>query len=197
MPNDPENTFDAVQAAAELAAALSEEPPPSDDGNRYTTILEDEVETLGRLLAEREQALQSAHEKAADALAEVDRVRARIERDAAGTIERTRRAVLVSFLEVADDLDRAVEQLSAHAVAPALAQGVRMVQGKLNQVLHQHGARRRPSRGLPFDPAHHEAVGTVRATDAAAAGLIAEVVREGYEVAGETLRAARVVVATE
>lgn len=192
--NDTEGGFDAAQAAAELAAALAEEPATSDAGS-YTSILEDEVEALGCVLADKDKALAAAQEQAEAASAEVDRVRARIGRDADRTIERKHRAVLVSFLEVADDLDRVVQELSTHGVAPAIAQGVQMVRSKLHAVLIQHRAQHRPSLGLPFDPAHHEAVGIVPATDDTPAGSVVEVLLEGYELDEQTLRPARVVVA--
>jgi len=198
MPDDnADNTneeFNAAQAAAEFAAAVADEPP-AEDARNYTAILEDEVEALGRLLAERDEALLGLQEKSAAAAAEADRVRARIEREADGTIERKRRAVLVSFLEVADDLHLAVNELSVNGTAPALAQGVQLVRDKLHTVLTQHGAERRPSLGHAFDPAHHDAVGIVPATADAPAGTVASVLQEGYELAGEPLRPARVVVA--
>lgn len=192
--NDTEGGFDAVQAAAEFAAAMADDPATSDAGN-YTAILEDEVEALGRVLADKDEALEAARGKAEAARAEVDGVRVRIKRDADRTIERKHRAVLVSFLEVADDLDRVVQELGTHGVAPAIAQGVQMVRSKLHAVLTQHRAQHRPSLGRPFDPAHHEAVGVVPATDATPAGSVVEVLREGYELDEQTLRPARVVVA--
>ena len=124
-------------------------------------------------------------------------MRARIERDAEATIERGRRKVLIRFLDVADDLDRAVTVLGSHDVAPALAQGIQAVRDELRNAFKQHGVTRRPSHGEPFDPAHHEAIGTVPASDSTPAGSIAEVMQEGYALGEETLRAARVVVAKE
>ncbi len=186
--------FDAVQAAAELSAALADEAPASGGGN-YTAILEDEVEALGRVVADKETALQAAQDKAAAASAEIDRVRARLERDAAATIERKRRDVLVSFLDVADDLDRAVGQFVAGEIAPALAQGVHLVRDNLHAVLKRHGVRRRLSLGEPFDPAHHEAMATVPATADVPDGTVADVLSEGYEIDEQDLRPARVVVA--
>jgi len=186
--------FNAAEAAAEFAAAVADEAP-AEDARNYTAILEDEVEALGRMLAEKDEALLAVQDKAAATAAEADRVRVRIERDAASTVERKRRAVLVSFLEVADDLNLAVNELSSDGTAPALTQGVQMVRDKLQAVLTQHGAQRRPSLGLAFDPAHHDAVGIIPATADAPAGTVVSVLQEGYELAGEPLRAARVVVA--
>ena len=207
--------FDAVQAAAELAAALGRDAPAADqadpkDAGNYTAILEDEIESLQALvaakdaelaekdarLAEKEEALKAAHNKVAEKMAEIDRVRARLDKRAKETIERNRRSVIASFFDVADNLDRAAAEFDAEeTVAPAFAQGVQAVQSELHNVLRQHGAKHRPSLGELFDPTVHEAVGTAPATDQAPHGTIAAVLREGYDLDDQPLRAARVIVA--
>ncbi len=197
-----EQPFDAVKAAAEFAAAMAKDPhatssgdSPSPGPDRYTAMLEEEVETLKALLGAKEAALAAAEQRAASALADVDKVRARIERSAAATIENKRRSVIASFLDVADGLDRAVAELSTRGVSPALAQGILAVRAELQSALKRHGAEHRPSIGLPFDSAHHEAVATAPATADAPDGTITAVLSEGYVLEGATLRAARVVVA--
>lgn len=199
---DSAHSFDAVEAAAEFAAAMAKDPPRAPNGDapgpghdRYTALLEDEVESLKAELAEKEEALAAAQKKAASAAAEVDRIRARLEASAAGTIEHKRRSVLASFLDVADALDRAVVELGNGGGAAAIAQGVQGVRSELQNVLRQHGAKHQPSMGHPFDPAHHEAIATVPATADSPAGTITAVLSEGYVLGDHTLRAARVVVA--
>lgn len=203
-PESSEPAFDAVQAAAELAEALAADPPATSDGeapdtgnDKYTAILEDEVEALKAMLAQKEEELEAAQKKADRATAEVDRVRNRIESSAASTIQNKRRSVIASFLDVADALDRAVAELDKGEVAPAIDQGVRTVRSELQNVLRQHGAKHRPSMGQAFDPAHHEAIAIVPATTDAPAGTITAVLSEGYEIENVTLRVARVVVAKE
>ncbi len=200
----PEDAFDAVKAAAELAAALGEQPEQAQGGggSNYTAILEDEVEALqsalvdkDRLLAEKDAALEAAEAKATEARTEVARARSRLERDAKAEIERKRRAVIISFLEVADDLARAAKELEAGEVPEALAKGVEVVVQEFAGVLKHHGVQHRPSFGQPFDSAHHDAIGTAPATDETPDGTIAAVLSEGYDIGDETLRAARVVVA--
>ena len=193
--------FDAAGAAAEFAAAMGRQPFADPDADTtpnptdYTAILEDEVEALQAALAEKEQQLEAAQAKAAEARADVARARTRLERDAAGTVERKRRDVLSSFLDVADDLGRAAAELSQHDVDSSIAQGVHMVVGKLQAVLLQHGAEHRPALGQPFDSTVHEAVGTVPASGDTPEGVVVAVVQEGYVIGDQVLRAARVVVA--
>ncbi|MEM6292506.1 MAG: nucleotide exchange factor GrpE [Myxococcota bacterium] len=205
-PDDaqPDEAFDAVKAAAELAAALGEQPASAsgEGGSNYTAILEDEVEALQKALAEKDQqladkdaAVRAAEAKANEARAEVARARTRLERDAKAEIERKRRAVIISFLEVADDLGRAAKELEAGDVPEALAKGVEVVVQEFAGVLKHHGVQHRPSLGQMFDSAHHEAIGTAPATDEVPDGTIAAVLSEGYDIGEDTLRAARVVVA--
>lgn len=197
-------TFDAVKAAEELAAALGREPAEASGGggSNYTAILEDEVEALQTALAEKEQALadkqaalEAAEAKATEARTEVARARARLEKDAKAEIERKRRGVIASFLDVADDLARAAEELASADVPEGLAKGVEVVARELEGVLKQHGVQRRTSLGQPFDSAVHEAIGTVPATAEAPDGTVAAVLSQGYDIGDEPLRVARVVVA--
>ncbi|MCR9160151.1 MAG: nucleotide exchange factor GrpE [Nannocystaceae bacterium] len=212
-PEDPESnpetegTFDAVKAAEELAAALgrtpgSEAPEAPSTPTNYTAILEDEVEALQRALAEKDralaektQALEAAEAKALEARAEVARARTRLERDAKAEVERKRRSIIASFLDVADDLDRAAQELAKGDAPEAIAKGVQVVVKELEGVLKQHDVRLRPALGQPFDSAQHEAIGTVPATEDTPEGTVAAVLSQGYEIGEETLRAARVVVA--
>lgn len=204
-PEDPETAepaFNAVEAAAEFAAAMADDPSAAQAGegagaDRYTALLEEEVESLKALLTEKDEALTAAQQKAVAAAAEVGRARARIEGSAANSAEHKRRSVLSSFLDVADALDRAVLALSDGGVAAELIGGVRGVRAELQNVLRQHGAKHRPSKGQPFDPAHHEAIATAPATAETPAGTITAVLSEGYEIGEEPLRAARVVVAKD
>ena len=55
--------------------------------------------------------------------------------------------------------------------------------------------RRIAAPGEPFDPARHEAVATVAASDAAPAGTIAGIVKPGYLIGDDVLRPAQVAVA--
>lgn len=209
MPDDdskndesPEPAFDAAAAAAEFAAAMAEEPPdaegsgaPREKQDNYTAILEDEIETLKGLLAEKEEALAAAQKRADAATAESAQVRARLQRTANESIEQKRRKVLASFLDVADALDRAVAELDKSAVADAVAQGVHAVRSEMHSVLARHGAKHRPAVGQMFDPEHHEAIATAPVAADAPAGTITAVLSEGYVLGEVTLRVARVVVA--
>jgi molecular chaperone GrpE len=125
------------------------------------------------------------------AAADIENTRKQAEREAATRALRDKRRMLLDFLEVADNLERALAQPGA---ASPLQQGVEMVLRQLQQALARAGVQRMTVKaGDTFDPVYHEAV-EVR-TGETAEDVVVEVVRAGYLHEGEVLRPAQVIVA--
>jgi molecular chaperone GrpE len=127
------------------------------------------------------------------AAAELDNVRKRSAQEAVRVREQERAAVAASWLPVVDNLERALEHASSEP--DAVLEGVRAVLAQAVGVLADLGYPRRDDDGRAFDPALHEAVGTVSA-DGLTPGTVAQVVRPGYGPDDKILRPAAVVVAT-
>ncbi|MET0146016.1 MAG: nucleotide exchange factor GrpE [Ilumatobacteraceae bacterium] len=127
------------------------------------------------------------------AMADADNLRRRFQREVARERDAERSRVLLEWLPVVDDLERAVEHVSDDR-QQALADGVAVVRDRALDVLTRLGFSRFEDIGERFDPARHEAVGAVE-TDAAP-GTIVAVVRPGYGTPEVILRPAAVVVAT-
>jgi molecular chaperone GrpE len=126
------------------------------------------------------------------ALADLDNLRKRYERQLA-TASRAERARVTSlWLPVIDDLERALQH-SDGGENGAMAEGLRAVYEHAVSVLAGLGFVRFDDMGRPFDPARHEAVGAIDAD--APPGRIVALVRPGYEDGDEVIRPARVVVA--
>lgn len=109
---------------------------------------------------------------------------AEVERRAGAARDR----LLLDWLEVVDDVDRA---LKYGTVADA---ALRPVQEQMHAVLARHGVERIEAEGAPFDPELHEAIGVLD-TDEAPPNTVVEAVRGGYRVGDRVLRPARVIVA--
>lgn len=154
------------------------------------------VADLERKLAESESRAQDYLAKYRQASREFEDARARVRKELAKDAERSRREVLVSLLEVVDNLDRAIDAAQKSGTSPdsLLLQGVEMVRQQFLAKLDGFGIRRIACEGVGFDPNLHEAVTTVPGASSSDEGRIAGVIRSGYTIGDEVLRPALVAV---
>jgi molecular chaperone GrpE len=156
------------------------------------------VEELEQKLAQREREAEEYLTKYRQASREFEDARARMRKELAKDAERSRREVIISLLDVVDNLDRAIDAARSTTQDPpgnSLLQGVELVRGQFLAKLDGFGVKRISSEGAVFDPLLHEAVSAVPAADPAQDGLIVGVVRHGYLIGEEVLRPALVAVA--
>ena len=125
--------------------------------------------------------------------AELDNFRKRCAKDLVRAREQERVRTTAAWLPVVDNLERALEHASSDP--DQIIEGVRAVYQQALSVLADLGFPRRDDTGKVFDPALHEAVGTI-ANKELVPGTVAHVVRPGYGPDDEILRPAAVVVAT-
>jgi molecular chaperone GrpE len=155
----------------------------------------DELERLQQALAEAEERANSNREQYLRALAELDNVRKRAQRD----IEAANRYGLEKFaaelLPVKDSLEAAV-QSARRAEGSALREGQEATLKLLSQAFERIGVRVIDPAGEPFDPERHEAMMTEESATAEPNSVL-RVVQPGYELNGRLLRPARVIVSRE
>ncbi len=136
--------------------------------------------------------MQREHDLYLRALADFENYRRRVERDREQASTAGKRDLIRSLLEVVDSFDRALPYLAK--APPPVAEGLRAVHRRLLDLLDANQVTVVPAVGRPFDPAVHEAVGTVESADYPP-GAVAEETLRGYRLAGDLLRPARVRVA--
>ncbi|HDQ73786.1 MAG TPA: nucleotide exchange factor GrpE [Chloroflexi bacterium] len=126
--------------------------------------------------------------------AEMENFRKRQRRWAEERVAEERERLLRTFLQVDDDLQRA---LSADVTSlEDLRQGVRLTRQTLRQILAQEGVELVEAEGQPFDTRWHQAVGSVSHRVAGVApDTVAHVAQPGYRIGERLLRPARVIVA--
>ena len=142
--------------------------------------------------------------------AEMDNYRKRQQRWAQDQIEAERHRLLNAYLQVVDDLERALTasggddappdhgaDLHGAGLRPAgLRAGVELTHRAALQFLQKEGVEPIEARHQPFDPNWHEAVATTsRNGSGLPSGTIMEVLETGYRLDGRLLRPAKVVVA--
>jgi molecular chaperone GrpE len=192
--SQPED-FDAVAAAKELEAELGElglnAPPTSDE---YSASLVEEIEELQTQLAQKDEELRKANQRADQANAEIEAVQRRVEGAAAKELEQRTRRLLEGFLPVLDNMDRAIAAARGNPASADVVEGVELVRREMLTTLAKFGVTHAPARGERFDPNRHEAIAVVPVADAAQDGIVIAVMREGYLIGDATLRPAGVAV---
>ena len=177
-------------ASVERAEPTAEDPDavavPEDAGAA-------ELLALRGALAAAEQALAAARDAQLRAMAELDNVRKRAQRD----IENAQRFALERFagelLSVRDSLELAV-QSAGTADAHSLAAGQQATLQLLARTFEKFSILRLDPLGEKFDPTLHEAV-VAQESAVAPPNTVLQVLQSGYQLNGRLLRPARVIVA--
>jgi molecular chaperone GrpE len=177
------NRDDAASSAGEPTAVLPE-----------TAAQLVELERLQQAVADAEERARSNWEQYLRAVADLDNVRKRAQRD----IEAANRFGLEKFaaelLPVHDSLELAVQTSQNTGDVRALVQGQEATLKLLAKALEKIGVVTINPRGEPFDPARHEAM-LAQESKTAEPNSVLQVVQPGYELNGRLLRPARVIVA--
>ncbi len=181
-------------------------PRPSDDespvgnfGGETTTLMPEtasdliEFEQLKVRLAEAEERAKSHWEQYLRAVADLENVRKRAQRD----IEQASRFGLEKFAQelipVKDSLDLGVDS-AGRSDASALAEGQAATQRLLAKAFEKLGIQELDPVGQPFDANQHEAM-AMQPSPTAEPDSVLAVVQRGYMLRGRLLRPARVIVA--
>jgi molecular chaperone GrpE len=141
--------------------------------------------------------IESLKDRSMRALAEVENVRKRLERerDEARTYSVTRFAR--DMLSVADNLARGLAALTLEVRAKAddalkpVLEGVEATERELKAALGRHGIKPIEAQGQRFDPNRHQAIAEVPGE---APGTVVHVVQAGYTIGDRLLRPAMVTV---
>ena len=138
---------------------------------------------------------QEHHNNYLRALAEVENVRRRSEREIANAHRFGLEKFVGELLPVRDSLEMGLNAAEGEAAdAAALREGTELTLRMLSQALEKFGVTEVNPRGEPFNPERHEAV-SVKQTDEVAADTVVEVMQKGYLLNDRLIRPAMVVVA--
>jgi molecular chaperone GrpE len=159
-------------------------------GEKQEVLLPDNLENCQAELSAARQELEETRDKYLRAAAQVENVRKWTERDTLARAKENQRNLLRQFLDVMDNLERALAQPAEPSV---LYQGVQLTWKQMTKALAQAGVKRmHVEPGQAFDPNYHEGV-EVRFGDVDEP-TVAAVIQPGYLYENDLLRPASVVV---
>lgn len=125
--------------------------------------------------------------------AEFDNYRKRIKREQATWRRDILGAFLQDFLPAFDDLNRALAEGEKTTDYDVIHNGVALVRTNLWKTMEKAGVKEIEAKGMPFNPAYHEAMTAVPMPDVAPNTVI-DVYQPGYMIDDFVLRPAQVVV---
>jgi molecular chaperone GrpE len=103
--------------------------------------------------------------------------------------------VVLKYLVLQDDLERALKSRPSESESPAWVEGIEFIYRKLISLLEKEGIKQIIPEGEMFDPTMHEAVVQEDNPDFES-GQIIEVISPGYQMGDRIIRPARVRVAS-
>jgi len=186
----------------------SESPPPAEAPVLDQDALKAQLSECQAQLAECQAQLTEAQAQYAEAakkaeehrdgwqraLADYANLKRRAERDQAALQQTLAANTLRRYLEISDDLERALGNRPQDGEAGRWAEGVELTYRKIMNFLEADGVMRIPAEGQFFDPNLHEAI-SQEDQPGAESGQIIGVVQQGYRLGDRVLRPARVRVA--
>ena len=151
---------------------------------RYPSYVEE-------LKARTELAEQKLKQRLEQLESDNDALRKRLERTLEQRLDRFKMDLLRRFLEVADNLERALEAVESGSDLEELREGVELNLRLFLDRLGEVGIEPIQVLNQPFDPHLTEAVGLIPVTDPALDQQVVEVVQRGYLYGDQLLRPAR------
>ena len=156
------------------------------------------VEELEKKLSDSQKKLDeviaSYREFKAEAGLETRKARERIQSEYDKRLTQAKGNVANKFIEVSENLDRAIAASDEAQNLQSLLEGVKLIRNQFSAALADLGLEEIAMTGEPFNPEIAEAIQTVEVEDEAEDNTVLEVVRKGYRMNDFLVRPAQVIV---
>jgi len=165
----------------------------ADENAAGTNHLNEPVSEASEMEKLQEQ-LQEQKDKYLRLMAEFDNFRRRTAKERLDLLQTAGKDVIISFLDVLDDCDRAEKQLHNTDDVKQLKEGVQLVFNKLRSAMQAKGVKEMKSVNEDFDVEKHEAITEIPAPTEDLKGKVVDEVQKGYYLNDKLIRFAKVVV---
>ncbi|HZP13572.1 MAG TPA: nucleotide exchange factor GrpE [Nevskiaceae bacterium] len=158
---------------------------------------QDPIAVLQAQLADAEARAATARDAQLRAVAELDNIRRRLERDKDAAVKFANENLLRELTNISDSLElglKAAESADVKDQAKALIEGKQLTYKQLMALLEKYGVKQIDPTGKPFNPDLHQAMSMVPSDDVPANHVLS-VMQKGYTLHDRLLRPATVVVA--
>lgn len=158
------------------------------------TVLAEDLASLQKELEETRLKANEYLDGWQRSMAEFSNYKKRVDRDQGQVYQNAAGTIIKRFIEVLDDLDRAMKKRPQEGDGAVWASGIELIYRKLVSILESEGVKAMNLEGQSFDPNLHEAI-TLEDSQDHESGQIIEVLQQGYMLGDRVLRPALVRVA--
>ena len=173
-----------------------------DEGAGHVNTEAEQPSLKPTFVEELEARTKAAEKQVLEVQARFDQLRQQLQRETDETRQRLNRSAderaagenarfIAALLPAMDDLDRAIEAVSANAPREAVLEGIRRIATSFQSALSNAGVEPVAAVGEEFNPELHEAVDTEE-TGADMDGRVIEEYSRGFRMGDRLLRPARV-----
>ena len=145
-------------------------------------------------IAELTAGLAAANDKYLRLSAEFDNFRKRTLKEKMDLMKNASESVMVNFLPVMDDVERAMQAIEVSDNLETTKEGINLIYNKFKDFTRQNGVVEMEAKGLVLNTDHHEAITKIPAPTKDLKGKIVEVVQKGYLLNDKVIRFAKVVI---
>ncbi len=184
---DPINPISDNMEEKTVENEVTNESNPLTEATTEETPVLSELDTLKLELVDQK-------DKYLRLLAEFENFRRRTAKERIELIQTSSKEVIVSFLDVLDDCDRAEKQLNSSDDIALQKEGIQLVFNKVRSTLNTKGVVAMESINETFDVDKHEAITEVPVPNEKMKGKIVDEISKGYLLNDKIIRFAKVVV---
>ena len=185
--NDINDSMEEMEEELDSTSALKD----MHDANSETAREEDSNVSE---LEKAQEALAEQKDKYVRLFAEFDNYKRRTSKEMMDIRQTAAKDLIISLLDVLDDMDRAEEQINKVETNPALAEGTLLIFNKLRRILEAKGVKALETLHTDFDVEKDEAISEVPVEDKKLKGKVVAEVQKGYLLNDKLIRYAKVVV---
>jgi molecular chaperone GrpE len=174
-----------------------EEKGNSDSSKDKKSKMKGSEKKLISEIQELEQKNEELKDKYLRIVAEYDNYRRRTIKEKTEIGDSVKASVMLNFLPVVDDMDRAVHFLDDKAKESSMTnfvEGIKLIDHKLHEFLRSGGVKEIEALGKEFDTDLHEAVTKIPIDDEDMKGKVIDVIQKGYTLNDKVIRFSKVVV---
>lgn len=189
-----ENQIENEEATQEegLEEELIDEDELTEVGDNSSALDHPSYAALEEQLTIAEQKAHENWEKSVRAVAELDNVRRRMEREVANAHKYGAEKIISALLPIVDSLEQAIQLADKNADA-AMHEGLELTMKLFTDVLQKFDVIQLDPAGEVFDPQQHEAM-SIQEVPGTAPNTVIAVFQKGYKLNDRVIRPARVIV---